>query len=196
MTAAVFPLLIVLSIATAGPSRQDAGALAGWRDGEVRASYNASTNQTEVMVALRPNCPAGTPSLVFTVVFKGREATSPPAFIQVRAAATVNVSPAVMRTLTLRFVLEEPGRKHELDLTDRLRNAHGPVGAGGRIDAAYGEFRLPEFMRLLEARSVVAEPLGLGSCSLTPEQLDALREFARKTQIPLKASSPGRGPRH
>jgi hypothetical protein len=189
--AAVLPVALLATApvqricASATPAlAQDAGALATWKDGEIREAFDASTRISQIFVAVMPSGPHGSLTLVFSARWPGRTRTTPLTEFEVRADVGLRVNPNFIRQPTLLFTLDPgtPGAR-VIDLTERLQLP--PSGAGSAIDTGRAMMTLVELIQLMRARTAGAEVFAL-PMTFTPEQLEALRRFGDRVVAPAK----------
>lgn len=175
-------LPMALAAAPPGAVAQDAGALATWKDGEIRESFDSSARVSQMFVAVMPSGPHGSLTLVVSAQWPGRTRTKPLTEFEVRADVGLRVNPNFIRQPTLVFTLDaSTSDARAIDLTERLQIP--PAGAGSAIDTGRATISLVELIQLLRARTVDAEVFGL-PLALTPAQLEALRKFGDRVLAP------------
>lgn len=175
--------VLPMALAAVAPAvAQGAGALATWKDGEIRESFDASTRISQVFVAVMPSGPHGSLTVVFSARWPGRARIKPLTEFEVRADVGLRVNPNFIRQPTLLFTLD-PGTHDArvIDLTDRLQLP--PSGAGSAIDTGRATMTLVELIQLMRARTAGAEIFAL-PMTFTPAQLEALRKFGDRVLAP------------
>jgi hypothetical protein len=182
MGAAFYAFVIVavlVAAVSAIASAQDAGALAGWTDGEIRRTSSPATHTTDVFVAVLPPCTNGRPTLTLRATFRGSEPTIAPASIEVRANIGASPNPTFRWTRTLTFVVDSGTRETaSIDLSPGLHAPLQPaVTPGELLDTGVAAMSLPDFVQLLTAKAVTVDVLGL-TCRLNSSEIEALRRFA------------------
>lgn len=175
-------LPIVLVAATPAAMAQDAGALATWKDGEIRESFDSSARVSQIFVAVMPSGPHGSLTMVVSARWPGRTRTRPLTEFEVRADVGLRVNPNFIRQPTLVFALDSTAPDaRTIDLTERLQIP--PAGAGSAIDTGRVTISLVELIQLLRAQTLSAEVFGL-PLTFTAAQLEALRKFGDRVLAP------------
>jgi hypothetical protein len=167
----------------------DAGLLASGRDREMAVNYDASANRTDVRLTIAPTAPgSGTPrlTLVFVGQFTGHAPGAGATTLAVRAHITPRSDP---RDRDPRTGAEGRELVFQIDphtnsgITLYLYAASwgysGFVAPGDEIPVAFFALMPAELRALTAARTVTGRALG-SEFSLAADQLDALREFARR----------------
>jgi hypothetical protein len=167
----------------------DAGLLASGRDREMAVNYDASANRTEVSMTVAPSGPAGAMprlTLVFVGQFAGRTPGAGPTTLAVRTHIAPRSDP---RDRDPRTGVEGRELVFQLDphtdsgITLYMYAASwgysGFVPPGDEIPVAFFAFMPAELRALGAARLISGRALG-SDFTLGPDQLDALREFARR----------------
>ena len=175
--------VLLLAVVAAAPAiAQDAGALATWKDGEIRESFDASARVSQIFVAVMPSGPQGSLTVVLSGRWPGRTRTKPLTDFELRADVGLRVNPNFIRQPTMVFTLD-PGTDtaRVLELSDRLKIP--PRGAGSSIDSGTATVSLVELIQVLRARQVSAEIFGL-PLTFTAAQLEALRKFGDRVMAP------------
>ena len=175
------PVLAAL-LAAAPALAQDAGALATWKDGEIRETFDGATRVSQVFVAVLPSGPHGSLTVVLSARWPGRTRTKPLTEFEIRADVGLRVNPNFIRQPTLAFTLD-PGTDgaRVIELSERLQIP--PTGAGSAIDTGRAMVSLVELIQVLRARAVSAEIFGL-PLTFTAPQLEALRKFGDRVLAP------------
>jgi hypothetical protein len=175
-------LPMVLVVAAPPLLAQEAGALATWKDGEIREVFDASTRVSQIFVAVMPSGPHGSLTMVLSARWPGRTRTRPLTEFEVRADVGLRVNPNFIRQPTLLFTLDPgTGEARVIDLNDRLQLP--PSGAGSAIDTGRATLSLVELIQLLRARELRADIFGL-PLTFTAAQLEALRKFGDRVLAP------------
>jgi hypothetical protein len=166
----------------------DAGLLARVRDREIAANYDAAANRTEVRLTIAPAGTGGDGSAV-TLVFVGQFAGRAPAgttTLAVRTHITPRSDPRVRDPRTgadgkeLVFHLDPHTNDGiTLYLFASSWGYPGFVAPGDEIPVAFFALMPAELRALSAARAITGRALG-SDISFAPDQLDALREFARR----------------
>ena len=145
-------------------------------DMEVQSRHDASSNETEVMLALRPEGPYGVALLLFFASHDGQTATSNPEAIGVFGYLHT-VNPTQMRHPVLAFAITlDDGETARIDLSDRLEL---PGTTAGELLDGFAVMTLVEFSRLMRAPEVTAHLFGL-DFPLRADQREALWTFAEQ----------------
>jgi hypothetical protein len=167
----------------------DAGLLARGTDREIATSYDAAANRSEVRLTLAPSGAGGNASavtLVFTGEFAGRVPAAGTTSLSVRTHITPRSDPRPRDPRTgaegreLVFHLDPHTNSGiTLYLFPTSWGYPGFVAPGDEITVAFFRFMPAELRALSVARSITGRALG-SEFSLAPDQLDAVREFARR----------------
>ncbi len=177
---------LLLPALGAGTARaQDAGLLASWRDGEIRQTYRAADDATDVYFALVPSCTAGSPTVTFGATLPGRTLQQAPAGFELRAATGMRIDQRLVRTATWTFLVNPGSRRPAtLDLSSRVQvaNPGHVLGPAIPIDVLYARMTGGEFQTIAGSRSLTLNLFG-AECELTEGQLAALRRFARLMRL-------------
>ena len=176
------------------PARQDptqtpdAGSLAAWSNLELRSTYLADSDETEVVLALLPVDPAaGEPRITMTFLarYEGRYPAVPPGSVEVRVHANPLTDPTVMRSPVMSLIVDEGSDDSiRLDLAGILPDT-GVVLPGGRVDTAF--FTVPlglQLLALINAETIDGQAFGTLNFAFTPAQINALRDFANRILLP------------
>src|SRR5262249_48559701 len=124
--------------------------------------------------------------LNFSARLQGRMPTSPPAAVWVHAIAGAETNPNVMRTPSLRFVLDADKKTTtRIDVSSRVRS-DDPTAGGTPNDLA-ATIKPDEFRRLAGADTVNVVAFGF-NLTLRADQIDALHAFARRIKLEPAAS--------
>lgn len=165
------------------PEGPDAGPLASWRDGEMRARYLEDRDETEVDLALLPVDPrAGEPRLTlnFGASFRGRTPTVAPGAVILRINVSPLVDPNLIRDTTVTFTLDRgTERERGFALSGRRPDTAGyRLAPGDRIDTML--VRIPFGLTLLalaQAETVSGVAFEVFPFELSDQQLAALQGF-------------------
>lgn len=180
------------------PTQIDAGYLADVTDLKTTVSYAAADDRTDVSLALTPPVPSGGPgiALTFRARFRGRSVdVARLDEIVVRAhyrlrsddrKRTVNAL-TMNHALHMRIDPEDPNGI-SLDFFPATWGYFGFAAPGDEIPVAFFSITPADLRALSLARAVTGEVLWT-RFSLTTEELEALRQFARTVLPPLRPTS-------
>jgi hypothetical protein len=179
--------LAVTALTTAAPplgAQSATGFVATWNDREIWTHATPDGRATEVGVGLQPTGPEGTMPIAFLVRYEGR-LTAPPTDVIVQVAVSPGISPNVLHTPTLTFLVgKKSGEPAELNWSSKL--LVDQPGPGANIQSGVAHVQPAEFQKLLTADALGANLLGIQVQFRIP-QLDALRAFATRVML-VKAS--------
>jgi hypothetical protein len=189
-------LVIVAARGAASPrtaDQVDAGYLADVRDLKTTVTYAAADDRTDVSLALVPPAPSGGPgiTLILRARFRGRS-VDPQALDEIVARAHYTI-----HSDDRRRTVEALSGSHELKMTIDPQDQGGVSLAfypatwgyfgfsapGDQIPVAYFSVT-PEDLRALALAHVVTGEVLWTRFTLTPEEIDAIRQFARTVLPP------------
>ena len=173
----------------------DAGYHADVTDLKTTVGYSQADDRTEVSLALVPPVPAGGPgiSLVFRARFRGRTIdTSRLEDIVVRAHYAMHsddrtrAAGALSASLALHMNIDpqDPGGI-ELDFFPATVGYPGFTNPGDEIPVAFFSLTPADLRALALARVITGDVLWTGF-TLTSDEIDALRQFARTVLPPVR----------
>ena len=169
-----------IAIAAMTLGAQSSSKYATWTDLETWARSAGSGTETEIGLGLHPS-PAGTVLLSFTARFPTRTPSRAPAEILLTGAAGPAVSPNVLRTPTLAFLVDEgTADKTTIDLVSR--STVDDPAPGAAINNIVGRLTSAELLRLTQAKTIKANVLGF-EIELRPDHIKALESYAKRIQV-------------
>lgn len=179
--------VVALAVAAVTPrlvAQSATGFVATWNDRETWTHPTSDGRATEVGLGLQPNGPDGTMPIAFLVRYEGR-LTAPPGDVLVQVAVSPGISPNVLHTPTLTFVVgKKSGDPDELNWSSKL--TVDQPGPGSNIQSGVAHVPAAEFQKLLAAETLSADILGVRVQFRIP-QIDAIRAFA----VRVKLAAPG-----
>jgi hypothetical protein len=164
------------------------GLRANWSDLETWNRYIESTRQNEVGLGLHLSGPGGVMLVAFTGTLSVSTPRTAPREIHVQVAAPQTANPNAVRTPTVRFVArDKAGDITPLDLSGPL--VVDSLAPGAALESGATRMTVREFQTLIQATAVSANLLGF-EVQLRPDQLDALREFAKRVYLSAPPTTP------
>ena len=182
--------VVLLLLALPCDAQIDAGLLARVRDREIATAYDASSNRTEITLTLVLPGAGGTApqaTLMFTARFRGREPAPGTTTFFVRTHYTPRADPRRRDPRTLvadRDLIFELDPHTDSGIRLFLYAANygyaGFVPPGDEVPLAFFTLTPAELRALAIPHAISGRALG-SDFSLEPAQLEALREFVRRT---------------
>jgi hypothetical protein len=164
----------------------DAGYLADWKDGELRVTYDAASQESSATLALVPGASGeGAPViLVWEARWPGRATGQVPTFLEVRSYLQPLADQRVQRRIDLRFILRS-GASSPVTLYFFGGNwgVFGFIPAGDEIPVVRFPLTTSELAALAVSEDISGEAMGF-AFALTASQIEALSTFARLVRLP------------
>jgi hypothetical protein len=176
--------LIAGSVAANNPplQRSAVSVVPTWKNLETWSRFDAANKETEVGLGLQPPDNTGGASIAFWVKLPGKGDAAPANQVFVSATLGPNVSPYEIRGPSMTFLLDEGKPKWTaLDLTGRAVSDEQVPSYS--IRSSIARMTPDEFLQLTRARAIKANMLRT-ELTLTSQQIDALRAFARRILPP------------
>jgi hypothetical protein len=187
-SALLFALAGVLAIVPApaatgrAPGQVVVGLQGNWKDLETWTHFLEASRENELGLGLQPSGDGGTMLIAFTGRLSTRSPQIPPREIAVQIVAPQRANPNLLRSPTLRFVLEDAAAKRTtLDFSRRLLVDN--LAAGAPIEQGVARISAGEYRSLAGAAALEANLVGF-DVGFRPDQLEAMRARGSRLHLP------------